>query len=45
MTNRNSAPSSTTGNGLKLVLAWGLVGIPLVWGVLQTLTNALKLFQ
>ena len=45
MTNRNSTQSSSTGNGLKLVLAWGLVGIPLVWGVLQTLKNALKLFQ
>ncbi len=28
-----------------LVLAWGFVGIPLVWGVLQTLRNALKLFE
>ena len=32
-------------NGLKLVLAWGFVGIPLLWGVVQTLTNALKAFQ
>jgi hypothetical protein len=30
---------------LQLILAWGFVGIPLVWGVLQTLSNALKLFQ
>lgn len=30
---------------LHLVLAWGFVGIPLAWGVLQTLVNALKLFQ
>ena len=29
---------------LQLLLAWGLVGIPLLWGVLQTLRNALKLF-
>jgi hypothetical protein len=29
----------------QLVLAWGLVGIPLAWGVLQTLANAMKLFQ
>jgi hypothetical protein len=27
------------------VLAWGFVGIPLVLGVLQTLINAMKLFQ
>jgi hypothetical protein len=29
---------------LHLVLVWGLVGIPLAWGVIQTLINALKLF-
>jgi hypothetical protein len=28
-----------------LVLAWGFVGIPLIWGVSQTIANALKLFQ
>ena len=28
-----------------LFLAWGFVGIPLAWGVIQTLLNALKLFQ
>jgi hypothetical protein len=32
-------------NGLKLVLAWGFVGIPLAWGVIETLLNALKLFR
>jgi hypothetical protein len=30
---------------LHLALAWGLVGIPLAWGVIQTLLNALRLFQ
>ena len=30
---------------LQLVLAWGFVGIPLLWGVYGTLINALKLFQ
>jgi hypothetical protein len=34
-----------SGNGLKLLLAWGFVGIPLGWGVIQTLINAMKLFQ
>jgi hypothetical protein len=34
--------SSTT---MKLIVAWGFVGIPLLWGVLQTLSNAMKLFQ
>ncbi|HEY5215438.1 MAG TPA: hypothetical protein VIJ17_00940 [Pseudolabrys sp.] len=30
---------------LKLLLAWGFVGIPLAWGVMQTIANAMKLFQ
>jgi len=30
---------------LQLVLAWGFVGIPLAWGVIETVLNALKLFQ
>ena len=40
--------SSAEQNGtttLQLVLAWGFVGIPLLWGVLQTLSNAMKLFH
>ena len=31
--------------GLRLVIAWVWVGIPLVWGVVETGANALKLFQ
>jgi hypothetical protein len=34
-----------TSMGLKLALAWAFVGIPLTWGVIQTLINAMKLFQ
>ena len=30
---------------MHLVLAWGFVGIPLAWGVVETLLNALKLFR
>jgi hypothetical protein len=30
---------------VQLALAWGFVGIPLAWGVFQTLLNAMKLFQ
>jgi hypothetical protein len=30
---------------IQVVLAWLLVGIPLVWGVWKTLMNAMKLFQ
>jgi hypothetical protein len=32
-------------NGTKLLLEWGFVGLPLIWGVVNTLINALKLFQ
>ena len=34
-----------TNHGLKLLLAWTFVGIPLTWGVVQTLINAIKAFQ
>lgn len=30
---------------LHLVLAWGFVGIPLVWGVYKTLVSAMALFR
>jgi chromosome segregation ATPase len=30
---------------LKLALAWGFVGIPLLWGIYGTLVNAMKLFE
>ena len=36
-------PTGTT--AVHLILAWGFVGIPLAWGVVQTVLNALKLFQ
>ena len=29
----------------RLIILWIVVGIPLLWGVLKTLENALKLFQ
>ena len=35
----------SSGNALKLLLAWTFVGIPLVWGVVQTLLNAIKAFR
>ena len=40
-----SAREPNTGNGIKLVLAWGFVGIPLAWGVAETIANAAKLFH
>lgn len=42
----NASPQpAESGTGIKLLLAWIWVGIPLVWGVWLTLNNALKLFQ
>jgi hypothetical protein len=29
----------------KLILAWCFVGIPLAWGVLETIINAAALFR
>jgi hypothetical protein len=29
----------------RLIILWVTVGIPLLWGVMKTLENALKLFQ
>ena len=37
--------SQTGTTTLHLILAWGFVGIPLAWGVAETITNALKLFH
>jgi hypothetical protein len=28
---------------LHLILAWGFVGVPLVWGLLQTIEKAMQL--
>jgi hypothetical protein len=41
----HDSTSSDSTNTSKLVLAWGFVGIPLLWGVWLTLQNAAKLFQ
>ena len=29
----------------RLVILWVVVGIPLLWGVMKTLQNAMKLFH
>jgi len=39
----SQTPSGT--RSIQLILSWSFVGIPLVWGVLQTLRNAVKLFH
>jgi hypothetical protein len=41
-----SGPANDTGSyGTRLLIAWLFVGIPLVWGVVETGINAMKLFQ
>lgn len=37
--------TESNGMGLKVALAWIFVGIPLSWGVIQTLINAMQLFK
>jgi hypothetical protein len=29
----------------RLIVLWTVVGIPLLWGVMKTLENAMKLFE
>jgi len=34
--------STTT---IELILSWAFVGVPLAWGVMETVANAMKLFK
>lgn len=34
-----------TGNWALVALAWTLVGVPLAWGIYQTLRSAVALFK
>jgi hypothetical protein len=42
-----TAETSRAGSGLaiKLTLAWLAVGVPLLWGVVETLRKAMALFR
>lgn len=42
--NTAAAPQPASGNVVVLALAWLVVGVPLLWGVAQTLKKALALF-
>ena len=35
----------TSGMRIRLVLYWAFVGIPLLWGVSETIANATKMFR
>ena len=45
MTTANAASRSHAGGGFKLALAWLAVGVPLLWGVVETLRKAMALFR
>jgi hypothetical protein len=45
MTTTANAESGSHSTTLKLALAWLAVGLPLLWGVVQTLTKAMALFR
>jgi hypothetical protein len=42
---RINTSTTDAGNAPKLFAAWLFVGIPLLFGLFDTLRNALKLFQ
>jgi hypothetical protein len=44
-TMESARPGSHPTNVLELVLAWLAVGVPLLWGVVQTLRKATALFR
>jgi hypothetical protein len=41
----NTGAEQSAGNGLKLLLAWGFLGIPLLWGLWRTVQSSLPLFH
>lgn len=45
MTKHTNDETPAPGALIKMILAWLLVGIPLAWGVAQTVLKALPLFQ
>jgi hypothetical protein len=40
----NGAPTATTPL-LLIALAWAFVSVPWLWGIFETLRNAMKLFE
>ncbi len=45
MSNSQSTRPDETAIGVKLVVFWLLVAVPLLWGVAYTIGDATKLFQ
>jgi len=42
---QNTPHATAPGNGIKLVLAWGFVGIPLVWASFRPWSTPSKHFS
>lgn len=40
-----SDPNERRTSPVALILAWGFVGIPLLWGIAMALESAIKLFE
>lgn len=40
-----AVPTHQKTGALALVLAWSVVGVPLLFGIVETLQNAMKLFR
>jgi hypothetical protein len=40
-----AAQSEADTSGALLAFYWLIVGVPLLWGVVQTISNAMKLFS
>jgi hypothetical protein len=45
MTDNEQNGAQGAGNKLLLVISWLWVGIPLLWGVLETLRTSMALFR
>lgn len=42
---RSTTTAGASNMNVRLIVLWILVGIPLLWGVLNTLESAMKLFK
>ena len=45
MTTANAESGLKRTSGITHVMAWVAVGVPLLWGVVETLTKAMALFR
>jgi len=43
--NKTISKADNGSQTIKVLLAWAFVGIPLLWGISETLANAMRLFR